>query len=379
METGNLEASGGRWEAFKTNAQRARRSPVVSVVVENYGTVTSLVKNVIIRRQIKDSIHEPTHGQASITLQDADGALIENGRSIIRRNDKVKIWMGFARPGFKYGDLVPRFTGVVMEPAVNTQTGVIQLGVRDYGYLMKRSLTSGDFSDYNTPVLLVNELLNRLNLGDATWDNESGLPTAYILGNTTLSRRNYWKIVHGALLGIGYVFFFDGNGDLQCCRRDHSSESNEVFRDTEIKGLKHVRMADFINEKSVDLDTAAPVDWSATAGDDLRWGQATYTKHSETSKALYGVSADHESEEMLTSWDNILPFGRDSVLWFRYPRQIYELKCAARPYLEIMDKVRVDSEIQNVHGQMTIIGFNERASASNYSQVLTLLSHRELF
>ena len=379
METGNLEATGGRWEAFKTNAQRARRNPVVSVMIENYGTVTSLVKNISIRRMIEDSIHQPTCGSGSITIEDADGSLIKNGRSIIRRNDKIKIWTGFARKGYKHGDMVPRFTGVVMEPAVNTQTNVIQVGLKDYGYLMKRALTSGDFSAYNTPVLLVNELLNRLNLGDATWENETGLPTTYELGNTNLSRRSYWAITHGATLGIGYVFFLDGNGDMQCKRRDHSSESEEVFRDTDIISLKHLRTAEFINEKSIDLGNAKPVDWSATAGDSLRWGQATYTKHDYISKALYGISADYEAEEMLTTWDNILPFGRDSVKWFRYPRQIYELRCAARPYLEIMDKVRVDSDDQNIHGQMTIIGIEEGISASRYGQTLVLLSHRELY
>ncbi|GAG15828.1 unnamed protein product, partial [marine sediment metagenome] len=97
------------------------------------------------------------------------------------------------------------------------------------------------------------------------------------------------------------------------------------------------------------------------------------------SQALYEVSADYEAEEMLTTWDNILPFARDPVKWFRYPRHIYEMRCAAHPYLEIADKIRVDSDIQNVHGQMTIIGIDEYISASTYSQTLTLLTHRELF
>jgi len=205
------------------------------------------------------------------------------------------------------------------------------------------------------------------------------LPTTFEFGNTTLSRRSYWAITHGALLGIGYIFYFDGEGDLQCKRRDNSSESQEVFRDRDIMGLQHIRMADLINEKSVDLGTAAPVPWSATANDSLRWGQATYTKHSFQSQALYGVSADYEAEEMVSGWGNILPFGQDSVKWHKYPRQIYELRCAGRPYLEIMDKVRIDSDVQNVHGQMTIMGIDEYVSGSSDSQTLTLLTHRELF
>jgi len=347
--------------------------------VENIGSVTASVKNVSINRQIKDSIHEPLNGRGTITLEDVDGILITNGRSVIRRNDKVRIWVGFSRPGFRHGDMIPRFTGVVQEPTVNTATREVTLSLQDHGYLMKQAQTSGDWSDYNTPVLLINELLSRLNLGTATFENETGLPTTFEFGNTTLSRRSYWAITHGALLGIGYIFYFDGEGDLQCKRRDNSSESQEVFRDRDIMGLQHIRMADLINEKSVDLGTAAPVPWSATANDSLRWGQATYTKHSFQSQALYGVSADYEAEEMVSGWGNILPFGQDSVKWHKYPRQIYELRCAGRPYLEIMDKVRIDSDVQNVHGQMTIMGIDEYVSGSSDSQTLTLLTHRELF
>lgn len=374
-----LGAEVGRWEAFKANTNRARRSPVVSVLVENRGSVTASVKNVSINRNIQDSLHEPLHGSGSITLEDVNGTLIVNGRSAIRRDDKIKVWTGFQRPGFRHGDLIPRFTGIVHEPTIDTGTREVVLALKDYGYLMKQVQTSGDFSDYNSPVLLVNELLSRLNLGPATWENESGLPTTYVIGNTELTRRTYWAITHGTLLGIDYIFYFDGNGVLQCKRRDNSSESREVFRDKDIIGIRHRLMAALINQKSVDLDTAAPVPWSATAGDSLRWGQATYTKHDKVSQALYGVSADYESEEMISGWDNILPYVRDSILRYKYPREIYELRCAAHPYLEIMDKIRVDSDVQNIHCQMTIIGIEEYISAASYSQTLTLMTHRELF
>ena len=374
-----LGAEIGRWESFVSNAHRTRRGPAISVMVENRESLTASVKNVSINRKIQDSLHEPMHGSATVTIEDVDGTLIVNGRSVIRRNDKIKIWTGFRRPGFRYGDLIPRFTGVVYEPTVNTRTREITLSLNDYGYLMKQAQTSGDFSDFNTPKLIVNELLDRLNLGDATWENEAGLPTTYVLGNTDLTRRSYWAITHGALLGISYIFFFDGNGDLQCKRRDNSSESQEVFKDKDILNIQHIQMSDLINEKSVDLGTAAPVPWSATAGDSLRWGQATYTKHDQASKALYGVSADYEAEELIAGWDNILPFVRDSILRLKYPRQLYELRCAARPYLEIMDKVRIDSDVENIHGQMVIIGIGEYISGSTYSQTLMLATHRELF
>lgn len=370
----------GRLDPFFRQTRSNRRQPVFSVFVEGQGSVTASAKSANYNRRIKDSLHEPNHGSGSVTLIDTDGTLIRNGRSVIQVGDKVKIWAGYARPGFIDGDLVPRFTGVVQDPEVNTTTGDITLALQDYGFLMKGAQTSGDFSSFNTPKLLVDELLNRLNLAAPTWQNETGLPTTFELGFTNpLSRRSYWAITHGALLGIGYVFFFDGNGDLQCKRRDNAFESDELFTDDDISWIVHKEMAELINEKSIALGTAAPVPWSATAGDSLRWGQSSYTPQDKQSQAQLGVSADFESEEMLTTWDNILPFGRDSVRYLKFPRQIYEMSCPARPYLDILDKVRVDSEKRNIHGQMTIIGIDGAVSASSYSQRLVLLSERELF
>lgn len=376
----SLGAQIGRFEVFRNNAKKYRRRPVLSVFVEGQGSVTANVKNISRNRKIKDSLHEPTHGSGSVTLQDKDGSLIRNGRSVIRTGDKVKVWAGFAREGYRHGDSVPRITGVVQDPEVNTSTGEVTLALQDYGFLMKNAQTSGDFSAYNTPKLLVDELLGRLSLNAPAWENELGLPTTFTLGMTNpLSRRSYWAITHGALLGISYVFFFDADGILQCRRRDGSTETDEVFRDEDIVWIRHKGMAELINEKSVDLNGAAPVPWSATAGSSLRWGQATYTKHDKQSQALFGVFADYESEEMLSTWDNILPFVRDSILYSKYPRHIYEMSCAARPYLEIKDEIRVDSTKHNIHGRMEVIGLSEEASASNYSQTLTLLSSEELF
>ena len=370
----------GRWETFVAHARGSRRQPAFAVFAEGVGDITRNVKNVSLNRRIKDSLHEPNHGSGSATVVDSDGMLIRSGQSVIQAGDKVKIWAGFARSGFLDGDLVPRFAGVVQDPEVNTATGEITLALQDYGFLMKGAQTSGDFSAFNTPKLLVDELLDRLNLNDPTWENESGLPATFTLGFTNpLSRRSYWAITHGALLGIGYVFFFDGSGNLQCKRRDNSYESDELFTDNEIGWIVHKEMAEIINEKAIALGTAAPVPWSATAGDWLRWGQSNYTPQDKQSQAQLGIAADSESEEMLTLWDNILPWGRDSILSFKYPRHIYEMSCAGRPYLDIHDKVRVDSDKRNIHGQMKIIGINENISASTYSQVLILLSERELF
>ena len=369
----------GHWDAFVRQARSQSRQPVMSGFAENTGSITKYIKNISFSRRVQDSLHEPQHGSARIVLQDQADELIENGRSIIRKNDKIKIWAGLERSGYIDGDLVPRFTGVVKNPQVNTRTRQIALDVKDYGFLMKQSQTSGDWSNYNTPTLMITELLNRLDLLAPTFQNAAGLPTTYTIGNTTLRRRNFWKIADGALKGIGYVMYFDASGDMQCKRRDFSFESDELFTDDDIISIKYERMANLVNEKAVEMnDVITP--WSGgTAGDSIRWGQSIYTKKSEISQAQNGVEADYEAEEMIAGWDNIHPFGRDSVEWLQYPRHIILMKCPARPYLDLMDKVRVDSDRYNIHGQMNILGVTEYISSTNYNQTLALISHRELF
>ena len=375
----SLGAQVGRWGVFRTHARARKRRPKLSVFVEGVGSVTQYVKNFSFNRRIEGSLHEPTHGKGVIVLKDKDNVLIQNSRSVIRRNDKIQIWSGFAAPGFLHGDLVPRFAGIVKTPKINTATGQITLDVQDYGYLMKQAQTSGDWSAYNTPKLMVDELMSRLGLKAPNWENEAGLPTTYTIGNPILRRRNYWKKTHGALLGINYVMYFDENGDLQCKRRDNSAEADELFVDKDIGHIKYERMASLINSKGVSLDGVVTPFVSGTAGDSIRWGQSIYSKESEISQAQNGEVADYESEDMISGWSNVLPFSRDSVNWFQYPRHIISLHCAARPHLGIMDKIRIDSDRYNIHGQQTILGVSERCSAASYSQTLLLMSHRELF
>jgi len=369
----------GRWEPFVRQAKSRRRRPELSVFAERTGSLTQYVKNVTFTRRIQDSLHEPQHGKGRIVLQDKADELIQNGRSVIGQNDKIKVWAGFGRSGFQDGDLIPRFAGIVKNPQVNTRTRQIALDVQDYGYLMKQAQTSGDWSDYDTPTLMIIELLNRLNLLAPEFQNATGLPVTYTIGNTTLSRRNYWKIADGALKGIGYVMYFDASGDMQCKRRDNTYESDNVFYDADIISIMYERMAEVINEKGVKMDGIATPWAKGTAADSIRWGQAIYTKESEISQAQNGIMADYEAEPMVAGWDNILPFGRDSVDWLQYPRHIILMKCTARPYLDLMDVVRVDSDKYNIHGQMTILGVSEYISSSNYNQTLALISHKERF
>ena len=166
------------------------RRPAISAFIELQGDVTANIKNFQFTRRIEDSLHEPGHGSGTLTLKDTEGQFIQNGRCTIRPNDKVMIFAGFGVHGRLYSEGLPRFTGIVKEPAINAETGEIGLNLQDFGWPMKNKQTSGDWSDYNTPKLLVDELLSRLNLGEPVWENETGLPSTFALDTDSLSRRN---------------------------------------------------------------------------------------------------------------------------------------------------------------------------------------------
>lgn len=367
----------GRWHVFKRKCEDPIRRPVLSVFVERQGDVSDKVLNVSFSRKIKDSLHEPGHGSGSVVLLDPDGDLIQNGRSLIQPDDKVKIWAGWKDAKGWESDMLPRFTGVVREPVVDTAGSTVTLSLQDFGYTMKQAQTSGDWSDYDTPKALVNELISRLSLGTPEWVQEDAAPSTYSLNTSNLSRRNYWKITHGATLGINYIFYFDHNGTLQCKPRSWYNDTDVWLDDSDIIWIRHLRMAELINEKSFDLGTET-VNWSGfMAGDHIRWGMDTYVDKDMQAQALYGEAADYEAEEMIADWSSIYRFVREAVEQNHHRRSLYEVRLKARPYLDISDRIHINSERYNIKGDMTIQGMAEDISGANYGQALTVLTERE--
>jgi len=328
----------GDWRILRDAAQSQMRAADVSVFIEKQSGPTAHVKNLSFRRIIKDDMHEPNHGWGTLVMADPDVSYIQDGRCTITAGDTIQINIGFD------GLLLTRFTGKVKNAQINTTTHELQIRFDDYGYTLKEARTSGDYSDYNTPVTLVNQLLSQVEMGDASWENETGTPATYTFGNTTLSNRSYWAIIHGALLGVNYVFYFDELGVLQCKPRDYYYDTGMTFYDSDIKDLTHKATSEIINKKSV-AHSGEYADFNGfTLGDSVRWGQETYTKTDERSVARYGERADYETDELIDGWDNAYAVATQAILYYAWERQIFTMRIPGRPELQIMDRIGIHSD-----------------------------------
>jgi len=366
----------GQWHVIRRRAAARKRKPTFSVFLAKQGDVTEYVTQISTNRRFEDSLHEPNHGSGTITMYDVNGDFAENSQCIIQQGDEVKIWAGFD------GDNIPRFTGLVTDPKINTTTHEVALQIADYGWLLKQSQTGGDYSAYGTPKLLIDQLVtNEMRLGSITYENEAGEPTIYTFGNTTLSTRTYWAIIHGATLGIFYIFYFDENGVLQCKRRngftDADSDTEIVFTDDNIQNLDHLQMAEIINKKSV-AHSDTPGWTNAALGDGLRFGQSTYIAQDELSIARYGERADYEAEELIDGWDNTYDMAQQSVNFYKYPKEIYKMSAPGRPELQLTDRFHLDSQKRNVKGLFVIMGIEEYLTPRTYTQTLAIVSERDI-
>lgn len=366
MDHGNITNT----DRFDRRSRARMRRPSYSVFIENHGDVTDKVKTVTWGRQLKPELDEPLSGSGQITLLDLEGDLIRDGRCTIRADDKVKIWAGFE------GENIPRFTGIVYDPKLDTRAHQVELGIGDYGHKLRKLQTSGDYSDYDNPKELIDELFGRLSAGSVEYENEAGDPTTYTFGNTTLERRDYWSIIHGATLSMDYLYWLDENGNLQCKRRDSFTDVDFSFDDSNIAAIEHVEMAELVNKRVLGDDTDPG--WSGfSLGDGVRFGQSTYTYHHRVSQALFGVHSSYEDDELIDGWDNVYRVVKQNIHYFAWPRQVYDMTVPALPQLQIQDRFPVDSADTGIKGRFTIIGQKEHISPGNFHDTFRLLSEPE--
>jgi hypothetical protein len=358
-------------DAFIRDYSAYVRSPTFSVLLGLQGDVTEYVKNISWNRRYKDSLHESNHGRGQVTLLDTDGRFIENGRCTITVNDQIKIWAGFNNTN------LPRFAGIVTDPKVNTETHEVYLGIADKGWLLKRSQTSGDYTDYTSPKLMIDKLYSDLAMGVVTYENEDGLPATFELQNLTLEQRDRWSIIHDVIWPLMYVFYLDEDGKLQCNRRDSFNETDIVFIDANVMDIEHLEIAELINKRSVSHSPEIPTWDGWTLGDNLRFGEVTLTKTDYYSVGQYGEKADQEDSPYIGTFANAAIIVPATIDYFSRLRQIFSLKCAAIPTLAMQDLVYVNHEGGNVKGWFMIIGIEEYISAGNFWDRFTILSAPE--
>lgn len=346
------------------------RHPTFSVFAAYHGDITSDSMVATYSRRAEDSLHEPNYGTGTLTLTDKSGNYIENGRPVFRRGTKIKLFAGFD------GDNVARFGGIIRDVSLDTDQN-ITLTLAEEGYKLRKSRTSGDYSSYETPVKLIDQLASLARIGEVIYENETGPPTTKEFGDTFLELRDYWAMIHGAALCIGYIQYFDPEGRLNLTRRTTFTDTGYIFTDSDIEYLIHKQVAELINYKAIDFVHCIRPEF--TAGDGVYAGQHTRSRTDSVSKRKYGAHGDQETDELIGTWTNAGAIIDQTLDYFPYPREIYLLKMPAFPLLGIADRIFVRSEETGIAGYFIIIGVQERFSVTSYSGTYTLLSEGERF
>jgi hypothetical protein len=347
------------------------RHPTYSTFIGGHGDISGDTLNAQYKRRAEDSLHEPNYGTGTLTITDDQEKYIESGRTVFRHGDQVMLFAGF-------DDInTPVFSGLVREIQVQASQKVQTLTIAEQGYRLRKSKTSGDFSSYDTPKKLVDYLVGLARIGDIVYEDETGPPTTFTFGNTDLSLRSFWAMVHGAALCIQYIQFFDEKGRLNLRRRTSFDETGYVFTDSEIHRLVHVQLAELINHKTIDFVKCVTPEF--TAGDGVNAGQHTRSQTDSTSKHKYGEYEDQETDELIGSWSNAGKMIDQILDHYPFPMHIYEMEIPALPQLQISDRIFVRSEETRIQGFFVVIGKDETMTATSYRGKYSLLSAGELF
>lgn len=347
------------------------RHPTFSVFAELQGDITGDGVVIEFSQRAEDSLLEPNYGTGSIVITDKEQKYIDNGRSVFRPNDKVMIFAGFE------GSNIPRFSAVIREIAVESDAQVQTLTIAEQGYRLKKSKTSGDYSAYNTPKKLVDRLAFLAAIGDVIYEDETGPPTTFTFGDTDLSLRSYWAMIHGAALCMNYIQFFDSYGRLNLTRRTSFRKTDYVFTDSYIEKITHKQVAKLINHKIIDYVHGIRPEF--LAGDNVRAGQHTRSGTDAASIHRYGEQENQETDELIGTWTNAGLMIEQILDYFPFLRNIYTMKMPAIPLLRMADQIFIDSRETGIKGYFIIMGIHERISITSYSGRYLLISEGERF
>jgi len=177
MDFGSLTTS--TQDRFTRNATASRRHPTLSVFIEGQGDMTDYVKSYSFNRVIENTLHDPMPSSGILVLVDLEGEFVDNGQPVFRTNDKIKIWAGFD------DDHIPRFSGVIVSSRPISRTKEIEITFQDDGYILDKVIADGNYSDYSTPKLLINNLVSGIKpvpIGNPVWENSAGQPEDFHFG-----------------------------------------------------------------------------------------------------------------------------------------------------------------------------------------------------
>ena len=348
------------------------RHPTFSVLLEGFGDISTKVKNISCDASITDSLHQPSYGRGNVIIYDNSGIYIDGGRTLIDVNTRIYIFAGFNN------DNIPIWAGRITDAKADTDKREVNLSIAQDGHILSNRSTSGDFSSYSTPKTMIDYLCQQAGLPSPIYENESGQPSTVTFGNTYQdNNRTYWAMVHGACLNMFYVPLFDVNGVLNLKRRSGFTDVDWMFQDSNIEYMKYLDEAEMINKKIIDYTN--PVKFEFTLGDSVNLGQSSRSESSSYSIAQWNEDSDYETDPFIGTWTRAGTINAEILDYYPYRRTLYEVRGAGVPQLELLDRVSVRYEKQNLYGKFVVMGRKHEIAPGYYTTTDKLLSAGERF
>ena len=360
-------------DPFERKSKATNRRPTFSVFVETYGDITDIAQSYSFKRTLvggTNMIAEPNYGTGSITLVDADGDYIDNGRAVFRRGKKVFIFAGFN------DDNVPRFSGVLHSVDLQSDRKTITLSIADDGYRMRTARTGGDKTDYNTPKLMIDHLASEARVGEVIYDNEEGRPSTVEFGDTILETRTYWAIIHGCTLLLGYRQYLDEKGRLNIVTRNTYEDSGYVFTDDDVQYFHFDRNVDIINHRFTGVTLGLTLPFICGT---IVVGVGSASRTHSLSKRKYGEYSNAETDELIGTVQNAQMVTNQDLEYTAFPRELYLMRCPGLPQLQLNDRMFLNLEGQNISGYYDIVEIQESGAAGNLNNVFTLMNQGDRF
>lgn len=370
----------GDYYTFVNYQKASKRRPTFSVITEVLGDITGDVESVDCDVRISDTLHQPSFGHGNIVISDPYGIYSDGGQCKFELGFKVNIFSG-------YNDLnIPIWSGMITSADIDTSSHTINIGIAQSGYKLGNPAgtteqgysTSGDFSAYNTPKLLVDHLMDNAGLPAVSYENETGQPSDITFGETWQdNNRTFWAMIYGACFNIFYLPYFDINGILHLVRRESFTDVDWLYDDSNTVNIRFLEQADIVNHKIIDY--GHPVKFEFTLGDNVLIGQSSRSKTDSAIKSRWGERSDYETDPLVGTWTRAGVIIDEILDYYPYMKLIYEITSPGVQQLELLDRIRVKSLKQNIEGKFIVLGRSHSIRPGYYQTKDIVISPGERF
>lgn len=242
-------------------------------------------------------------GGATVLLDNIDGTFYSGGNTLVKKNDRIKIWAGYD------GLNIPIFSGVVIDVNPHFGSNRVTLNCADYMYLFLMAEVNGfipvdDSSIAETAKQMLEAFCDSMvvphNIGS----------TAEL---TALYSQPYFerKTMLSALEDVGNSIYhtpiFDENGILQIYEREYINSLDFQFDQDQVLNLQELAETRVVNQYTIEYE-----DWFYAQAKD----QASIDTYGEQASTRRNVLFNDEavSEKLYGRTQELITYGKESFV-----------------------------------------------------------------